>query len=95
MDKCDVCPEHSAVDRAIRQHDKRLDAHGAQLDAAIETLAAIKEIERQNQERIDGHDDRISALESAPARRWDTVTNYALTAILALVCGLIAGHFGF
>ena len=55
----------------------------------------LKEIERQNQERLDGHDDRISALESAPAKRWDTVTNYALTAILALVCGLIAGHFGF
>ena len=84
----DNCPKHSAHERAILQHDKRL-------DAVNETLAALKEIERQNQERLDGHDDRISALESAPAKRWDTVTNYALTAILALVCGLRAGHFGF
>ena len=91
----DNCPKHSAHERAIRQHDKRLDAHGAQLDAENETIAALKEIERQNQERLDGHDDRISALESAPAKRWDTVTNYALTAFLALVCGLVAGHFGF
>lgn len=91
----DNCPKHSAHERAIRQHDKRLDTHGAQLDAVNETLAALKEIERQNQERLDGHDDRISALESAPAKRWDTVTNYALTAFLALVCGLVAGHFGF
>ena len=91
----ETCKEHSAHERAIGKHDERLDAHGRQLDTLAETLAALKEIERQNQERLDGHDDRISALESAPAKRWDTVTNYALTAILALVCGLVAGHFGF
>ena len=58
----DNCPKHSAHERAILQHDKRLDAHGAQLDAVNETLAALKEIERQNQERIDAMDSRIAEL---------------------------------
>ena len=52
----EVCMEHSAHARAIRKHDERLDAHGRQLDTLAETLAALKEIERQNQERIDAPD---------------------------------------
>ena len=91
MEMSENCHKHSAHERAIMQHDKRLDAHGEQLDALNETLATLREIERQNQERIDGHDGRISDLESTPARRWDTVANYVITAVLAMVFGIIAG----
>lgn len=91
MDKCD---EHIAHHRALDIHDKRLDNHGMQLDKLNETLAALKEIERQNQERIDALDKRMTELESVPARRWDTVVNYVLTAALGIVAGIIAAHFG-
>lgn len=90
----DNCADHSAHERAIKQHDKRLDTHGEQLDTLNETLATLRVIEQQNQKRLDGHDERISALEAAPAKKWETITNYALTAIIALVLGIVAGHFG-
>ena len=47
------CDNHAEHTRAIGVHDKRLDSHGGQIDDIKETLAALKEIERQNQERID------------------------------------------
>ena len=88
------CPEHSAHDRAIREHDSQLGSHGEQLDKLNETLAALKEIERQNQERIDGMSERLAALENVPAARWQKATDYVLVAVLGLVLGMMASHIG-
>ena len=88
------CPEHSAHDRAIREHDSQLGSHGEQLDKLNETLAALKEIERQNQERIDGMSERLASLESVPAARWQKATDYVLVAVLGLVIGMMASHIG-
>ncbi|WP_337368800.1 hypothetical protein [Senegalimassilia faecalis] len=88
------CPEHSAHGRAIREHDTQLDAHGEQLDKLNETLAALKEIERQNQERIDSMGERIAALESVPASRWQKATDYVLAAVLGLAVGMMAANIG-
>lgn len=86
----DHCPEHSAHERAIREHDGRL----AQLGAINETLAALREIERQNQERIDAMGERIDALESVPAARWQKATDYVLAAVLGLAVGAMAASIG-
>ena len=91
----EVCPEHSAHDRAIRDHDRRLDAHGEQIDKLSAAVASLTEIERQNQERIDKMDERLAALESVPASRWNKATDYALTALLGAVIGFFANHFVF
>ena len=88
------CPEHSAHDRAIREHDSQLGSHGEQLDKLNETLAALKEIERQNQERIDAMGERIAALESVPASRWQKATDYVLAAVLGLAVGATAASIG-
>lgn len=88
------CPEHSAHGRAIREHDTQLDAHGEQLDKLNEMLAALKEIERQNQERIDSMGERIAALESVPASRWQKATDYVLAAVLGLAVGMMAANIG-
>ena len=88
------CPEHSAHGRAIREHDTQLNAHGEQLDKLNETLAALKEIERQNQERIDSMGERIAALESVPASRWQKATDYVLAAVLGLAVGMMAANIG-
>lgn len=88
------CPEHSAHERAIEQHDHRLDAHGDSLDKLTETLAALKEIERQNQERIDSMGERLAALESVPADKWHKASDYVLTAALGVVMGVIAANTG-
>ena len=88
------CPEHSAHERAIEQHDHRLDAHGKSLDTLSETLAALREIEHQNQMCIDRMDERLAALESEPADKWRRTSDYVLTAILGVVLGLVASNLG-
>ena len=88
------CPEHSAHERAIEQHDHRLDAHGDSLDKLTETLATLREIERQNQERIDAMGERIAALESVPASRWQKAMDYVLAAVLGLAVGAMAASIG-
>lgn len=88
------CDEHSAHRRAIDQHDRRLDAHGGQLDAINESLAVLKEIEQQNQERIDEINERVSRLEAAPGKRWEAAVSYVITFALALALGAVAAHAG-
>lgn len=88
------CPEHSAHDRAIREHDGQLKVNGEQLDKLNETLAALREIERQNQERIDAMGERIDALENVPADRWNKVVDYALTCVLGIAIGFMASNIG-
>ena len=88
------CPEHSAHKMSIEQHDHRLDEHGKSLDALSESLAVLREIERQNQERIDRMDERLAALESEPADKWRRTSDYVLTAILGVVLGLVASNLG-
>ena len=88
------CQEHSAHERAIAQHDKRLDGHSQSLDALMETLATLKEIERQNQERIDCIDERLAEIEAKPARRWDAVADKALTVVMGGVLGFALAQIG-
>ncbi len=88
------CISHAEHARAISVHDKRLDAHGGQLDDIKETLAALREIERQNQERIDAMERRVAALEAVPARRWDALVGYVLAALAGGVSGMAMAHMG-
>ena len=90
----ETCKEHSAHERAIGKHDERLDAHGRQLDTLAETLAALKEIERQNQERIDAIEGRVSQLESVPNERWEKAVAAMLTAIVGAVVGMALATAG-
>lgn len=88
------CADHSAHERAIKAHDKRLDSHSRQLDAFLETLATLKEIERQNQERIDRMDARLEALEAVPGERWEALAKQALIVVVAAVVGYALGLIG-
>ena len=90
----EVCMEHSAHARAIEKHDERLDAHGAQLDTLAETLAALKEIERQNQERIDAMDRRIAGLEAQPAQRGEEAVTVAITGVVGAAVGMALAAAG-
>ncbi len=87
----DHCPEHSAHERAISEHDGQL----AQIGAINETLAALRVIERQNQELIDAMGERIDALEDVPADRWNKAVDCALTCVLGIAIGFMASNIGF
>lgn len=89
-----LCPEHSAHERAIESHEKRLDSHGKSLDAVMETLATLKEIEHQNQERIDRVEEALAEIKARPAKRWDAVADKVLMLLIAAVFGLVISHIG-
>ena len=88
------CPEHSAHGWAIDEHDKRITETGKALSTINETLAALREIERQNQELIDAMGERVDALENVPADRWNKVVDYALTCVLGIAIGFMASQIG-
>lgn len=90
----EMCMEHSAHARAIGKHDELLDAHGRQLDTLAETLAALKEIERQNQKRIDAMESRISELEAQPAQRWEKAVTVAITGVVGAAVGMALAAAG-
>lgn len=88
------CPEHSAHERAIEEHDKQFAETGRELGTINETLAALREIEHQNQQRIDAMGERLDALENVPADRWNKVVDYALTCVLGIAIGFMASNIG-
>lgn len=89
------CDDHSAHERAINIHDKRLDSHSAQLDTLTQNLVELREIAHQNQMTIERMDRRITTLEAKPGRRWDALVEKALLAVCAAVVGYAVGFIGF
>jgi hypothetical protein len=88
------CSTHSAHQRAIAQHDKRLDAHGDEIDNLRECVVRLTSLQESNAKWKDVAEERIAALEAAPSKRWDNLVNYVVTAIVALVIGMVAGQIG-
>lgn len=90
----DTCLDHSAHQRAIDSHDERLEAHGGEIDELRECVVRLTALQEAHTAWQEHADERISALEAAPAKRWESVTNYVLTAALAFVVGIVATHLG-
>jgi hypothetical protein len=95
------CSAHSAHQMAIAQHDKRLDAHGDEIDNLRECVVRLTAIQESNAKWQESNakwqevaEERIAALEAAPSKRWDNLVNYVVTAIVALVIGMVAGQIG-
>ncbi len=101
----DVCADHSAHARALKQHDKRLDSHSGEIDdikACVVRITAL--LERQQDEANkqaeayekwrDESEARIAALEAKPGQRWEQVQGYLLTCVLGLVVGIVGAYLG-
>ena len=95
------CPDHSAHARAILQHDKLFDAHDDEIDNLRECVVRLTALQESNAKWQESNAkwqevaaERIAALEAAPAKRWDNLVNYVVTAIVALVIGIVAGQIG-
>ena len=69
-------------------------AHGGEIDELRECVVRLTAIQEANTAWQTAAEERIAALEAAPAKRWDSVVNYALTAVLAFVVGIVATHLG-
>lgn len=94
----EFCAEHSAHQRAIRVHDERMAAHGKELDdlrECVVRLTALQETQREEfSEWRHEAEARLSAIENAPAKRWETATTAMLTAIVGALVGFVAGQIG-
>lgn len=94
----EYCQEHSAHQRAIRVHDERMAAHGKELDDLRECVVRLTALqESQAKEYAEWRHEaeaRLSAIESAPVKRWETITAAALTAMVGAVVGFIAANIG-
>lgn len=94
----EFCAEHSAHQRAIRVHDERMEKHGRELDDLRECVVRLTALqESQAKEYAEWRREaeaRIVAIEAAPAKRWETITAAALTAMVGAVVGFIVANIG-
>lgn len=94
----EYCQEHSAHQRAIRVHDERMEKHGRELDDLRECVVRLTALqESQAKEYAEWRHEaeaRLSAIENAPAKRWETATTAMLTAIVGALVGFVAGQIG-
>ena len=88
------CSAHSAHQRAIEQHDRRLGDHGDEIDDLRDCVVRLTALQETYTAWQASADERIAALESKPSKRWETVSNYTLTAVIALVLGYLAAQIG-
>lgn len=90
----ETCPDHTAH----KEHFKRLDARVLELEEDGKELARIAGritvlIDKYD-EKLDEHDARLAALESVPARRWESVVNYAIATLSGTALGVVVSHLG-
>lgn len=90
----DNCPDHSAHKIFIEQHDKRLSAHGDEIDELKECVVRLTALQEAHTAWQANADERLAALESKPGKRWESVTNYAISAVLGLLFGLFVSQIG-
>lgn len=101
----EVCADHSAHARAIRQHEKRLDGHSGEIDDIKSCVVRITALLERQQDEADKQakayekwrdesEARISALEAKPGQRWEQVQGYLLTCALGLVVGIVGAYLG-
>lgn len=91
MEECLGNPAHS---RAIEMHDKRLDAHSADIHEMQKLLVKLTQIEEQNQARINAVEQRLAEIDARPAKRWDTLAVAVLTAVVAGMVGYLLRGLG-
>ena len=88
------CDEHSAHARAIRVHDERMAKHGEEIDAMRECIARLTALQEGYARWQAEADDRIAALESKPARQWETAVTAVVTAVVGAIVGFAMASLG-
>ncbi len=90
----DFCIDHNAH----REHFERLDTRVGDLETDNKELSRFTEritvlIDKYD-EKLDDHDTRIAALESKPAKRWESIVDKALMLAVGSIFGVLLSHFG-
>ena len=88
-----TCAMHSAHERAIEVHDNRLDKHGDEIDSLRDCITRLTLLQERTLEWQQKADDRLSSIESVPAKRWNSSVNTFLTAIISALAGAFIATF--
>lgn len=87
----------TAIEERSKSNTRRLDKLEESTEA-ISRLATSMEVMAERQERVaetvDKLDEKVTVLESKPARRWDGLVDKALWAIVAAAIGFVLGQIG-
>jgi chromosome segregation ATPase len=103
----DLIATQAAQEERIKSAHRRIDEIDRIIDGIhklasnVESLAMqvkmLTESVEHNIARLEGslheHGERIGALESKPAKRWDGIVSQIITLIVAAVFGMVAGKF--
>ena len=87
MPDCSQCLNHSAHQRAIDVHDKRLNAHSNDIEALRECIVRLTTLEEQSVAWRNDADARLDALEAIPASRWEKIVSTVITGLVSAIVG--------
>ena len=85
----EYCDMHKAHEQSIEQLARGSEKLETRVKELEETVVKLTVCDEQARVRATSQESRLLALESKPAKRWETV----VTALLTAVCGGVAGHF--
>lgn len=88
------CQHHAAHKQSIETHDKRLDAHGDELDRIAICLERLTVLQENQEKRQCANEQDVAALKSAPAKKWEQISQYVLTALIGAVIGFVLSNIG-
>ena len=91
---CPVLPRVEALEEANKNHSK---THEGMFDRlrALETLSAVQENKLDTiLKKLDELTDKVDALESKPAKRWDGLVEKAVWAVCAAVIAFLLAKVG-
>lgn len=87
----------TAVEERSKSNTKRIDKMEESTEA-INRLATSMEVMAERQEQVvdsvDKLDGKVTALEQKPGKRWDSIVEKALWAVVAAVIAYFLGKFG-
>lgn len=88
------CRSHQAHDEHLKRNDARIGNLESRQSDIKDCLNELKEISRTSERRLEQMENRIAAIEAAPGKRWEHVTNYALAAAVGGLVGYMLSGLG-
>ena len=88
------CQHHTAIEQALSRDERRLNSHADQLRVLSDCAARLTVLQEEMDKRVSDHGQRITHLESRPAKRWESVVGYVLMAAIGAVVTYIAINIG-
>lgn len=85
------------IEQREKSNTKRIDILEEKVDDIHELTISVKELALETKamrEDINKIDNRVLAIESKPAKKWDNTINYIISGIIGIIIGYLAIRLG-